>query len=96
MVLQQHSPLKRKFDLVIGWLQKSGLISHYFRQSLRLAATTKEYGGGEEEEAGQEAKEEGAVVALNLDHMQGVFMIAALGWFIACLVFLTEACILKT
>ncbi|KAK4308273.1 hypothetical protein Pmani_020026 [Petrolisthes manimaculis] len=94
MGLQRHSPLKRKFDEVIGWIQQSGILKQAVTQALRLAATTKEYGGGSGGDGGgetvQEVTEEGAVVALNVDHMQGVFMIAALGWFIAVVLFLLE------
>ncbi|KAK3876185.1 hypothetical protein Pcinc_019006 [Petrolisthes cinctipes] len=88
MGLQRHSPLKRKFDEVIGWIQQSGILKIDVRRALRLAATTKEYGGKAE---GQEEEEEGAVVALNVDHMQGVFMVAVIGWFIAIIVFILES-----
>lgn len=47
----------------------------------------QEYGGKTE---GQEGDEEGAVVALNLDHMQGVFMVAVVGWFTATVYFVLE------
>ncbi|KAK3874138.1 hypothetical protein Pcinc_020898 [Petrolisthes cinctipes] len=143
--LQQHSPLKWKFDQVIGWIRQSGFIPHAVKQALRLAAkggqegewrvymnmlywgegvrpvTTwrhhrftsqsqlfpdklddlqgavlKEYGGGGGGEMGQEVTEEGAVVALNVDHMQGVFMITAIGWFIAVVLFLLEIFILRS
>ncbi|KAK4308275.1 hypothetical protein Pmani_020028 [Petrolisthes manimaculis] len=88
MGLQRHSPLKRKFDEVIGWIQQSGILKIDVRRALRLAATTKEYGGKAE---GQEEEEEGTVVALNVDHMQGVFMVAVIGWFIAIIVFILES-----
>lgn len=41
MGLQQHSPLKRKFDEVIGWIQQSGILKNDVGRALRLAATTK-------------------------------------------------------
>ncbi|KAK3874137.1 hypothetical protein Pcinc_020897 [Petrolisthes cinctipes] len=96
MVLQKYSPLKRKFDLVIGWLQQSGLVDHYFRQSLRQAAAIEEEGGGGISgggggDNGEEVVEDEALEALNLDHMQGVFMVAAIGWFIAIHTFIVEA-----
>ncbi|KAK4308272.1 hypothetical protein Pmani_020025 [Petrolisthes manimaculis] len=96
MALQKYSPLKRKFDLVIGWLQHSGLVDHYFRHSLRQAAAIEEEGGGGvsgggDGDNGEEVVEDGVLEALNLDHMQGVFMVAAIGWFIAIHTFIVEA-----
>ncbi|KAK3874140.1 hypothetical protein Pcinc_020900 [Petrolisthes cinctipes] len=98
MGLQQHSPLKRKFDQVIGWIRQSGIIHHAVREALRLAATTKEYGGGDltdSGEAGQVAAETGTVLAFNMDHMQGAFMVAAIGWFTAITVFILETLFLQ-
>ncbi|KAK3876182.1 hypothetical protein Pcinc_019003 [Petrolisthes cinctipes] len=45
---------------------------------------TGEYGGGDltdSGEAGQVAAETGTVLAFNMDHMQGAFMVAAIGWY---------------
>ncbi|KAK3874143.1 hypothetical protein Pcinc_020903 [Petrolisthes cinctipes] len=94
MGLQQHSPLKRKFDEVIGWIQQSGILRQDVTQALRLAATTKEYGAGFGGEVLSE-ESEGTRGALNLDHMQGVFMVAAIGWFIAIHVALIEIFVLR-
>ncbi|KAG7161975.1 Glutamate receptor ionotropic, kainate 2-like 17, partial [Homarus americanus] len=41
MAVQRHSPFKRKFDKVIGWLQQAGLMRQLFLNSLRLAASTE-------------------------------------------------------
>ncbi|XP_045104092.1 ionotropic receptor 93a-like isoform X2 [Portunus trituberculatus] len=41
MALQKHSPLKRKFDTVIGRVVESGLLHHFFQESVRLTATMK-------------------------------------------------------
>lgn len=37
MALQRHSPLKRKFDRVISWMLASGLVRHWFLESLWLS-----------------------------------------------------------
>ncbi|KAK3876189.1 hypothetical protein Pcinc_019010 [Petrolisthes cinctipes] len=98
MALQQHSPLKKVFDEVILRIQQSGILKQSVSDALRLASTTKEYGGdggGGGDEAGQGVEEEGAVVALNLDHMQGVFMVAVIGWFSAVVFYAIEICLFK-
>ncbi|XP_050724654.1 uncharacterized protein LOC127002632 [Eriocheir sinensis] len=86
MALQRNSPLKRKFDEVIKWVVESGLLRRFFVDSLRLAATTKEYGGIKGESPPQNS-----VTALNMDHMQSVFLIAVLGWTAGMLSFGLEA-----
>ncbi|MPC14416.1 Glutamate receptor ionotropic, delta-1 [Portunus trituberculatus] len=37
MALQRNSPLKKKFDHVISWMLASGLVRHWFLESLRLS-----------------------------------------------------------
>lgn len=53
-------------------------------------------GGSEEGVQGEGVEEkEGTVVALNLDHMQGVFLVAAIGWFSAILFYGIELSLFK-
>ncbi|KAK8387406.1 hypothetical protein O3P69_018177 [Scylla paramamosain] len=89
MALQKHSPLKRKFDIVIGWVVQSGLLYHYFQESVRLTATMKgrsnlgqDYGGV--------VMTDRSVVALNLDHLQGLFIISCIVLIPSFLVFALE------
>ncbi|XP_071518019.1 ionotropic receptor 21a-like [Panulirus ornatus] len=82
MGLQQHSPLKRKLDQLMGWIRQSGLVRKFFLDALRLdASLRKDGGGGEGSARGQEdeSREDG-VIPLTIDHMQGVFLITGVGW----------------
>ncbi|XP_071515148.1 ionotropic receptor 21a-like [Panulirus ornatus] len=85
MALQRHSPLKKKVDQVIGRIQQSGLVRHFFLDSVRQAAAyeVKDSDGegdidGDKEEV---AVAEG-VIALGLDHMQGLFLLTGTGWVV--------------
>ncbi|XP_071524373.1 probable glutamate receptor [Panulirus ornatus] len=90
LALQRHSPLK-KFDRVIGLLQQSGLIRQFFLNSLRLATSTEEYSDFAKRGAAQDPAEGGdGITALTLDHLQGIFFIAFLGWFLSALAFVVE------
>ncbi|XP_071544649.1 glutamate receptor U1-like isoform X2 [Panulirus ornatus] len=89
MGLQRHSPLKRRFDQVIGWIQQSGMIRHFFIQSLRRAASTKEY-SGDAGDVMMSLAGEGGVMALTLHHLQGIFLVLVIFWIISLIVFLME------
>lgn len=54
-------------------------------------------GGGEDVdgETGPEDTEDGEIEALNLEHMEGVFMMACIGWFVALHAFIVEAFVCK-
>ncbi|XP_071515152.1 glutamate receptor ionotropic, delta-2-like [Panulirus ornatus] len=101
MALQRHSPLKRKVDKVLGWIRQSGLVRHYFLDSLRQAAAYEEDGHSEDDSGsiggGQEEEVVVAdgVIPLGLDHMQGIFMITIIGWVFCTQVFLFEKVILS-
>ena len=41
MALQRNSPLKRKFDLVIGWMLNGGFVRQFFLDALRISRTQK-------------------------------------------------------
>ncbi|XP_045619614.2 ionotropic receptor 21a [Procambarus clarkii] len=92
MGLQRHSPLKTKVDEVIGWIQQSGLLRKYFLDSLRLAASTKEYKGGDDTgvDGQSDFNHDGGVIPLSLDHLQGAFLILVAGCLIAGCLFLYE------
>ncbi|XP_042873336.1 ionotropic receptor 21a-like [Penaeus japonicus] len=84
LAVQKHSPLKEDLDLVLGRLRDSGLIRQYFLQSLRSAAAAQDLGGSEKE------SEENGVIPLTLDHLQGIFLVACLGWGASATAFLGE------
>ncbi|XP_069938725.1 glutamate receptor ionotropic, delta-1 isoform X3 [Cherax quadricarinatus] len=92
--VQRHSPLKTRFDRVIGWLQHSGLVRQFFLNSLRLAASTQEYRQTKEgiktAVADTPGEGHGEATPLTIDHLQGIFFIVALGWFSSLLVFSLE------
>ncbi|XP_045595258.2 glutamate receptor ionotropic, delta-2-like [Procambarus clarkii] len=93
LAVQRHSPLRWRFDRVIGWLQQSGLIRHFFLTSLRLAASTVEYSKTVEDgPAGEElhGEAEGGVLPLTTEHLQGIFFIIVLGWLLSLFVFFVE------
>ncbi|KAG7161372.1 Ionotropic receptor 21a-like 12 [Homarus americanus] len=41
VALQRYSPLTPKFNQIIGWISQNGLVHHYLRESIRLAASTE-------------------------------------------------------
>ncbi|XP_068204612.1 ionotropic receptor 21a-like [Palaemon carinicauda] len=94
MAVQKHSPLKTKFDKVIGWLQQSGLIRQFFLRSLMMTWSSKEYSGQGQLEQGQESgyteSEMDKNTALSLNHLQGLFFIEAFGLLLSIIVFLFE------
>ncbi|XP_069985349.1 glutamate receptor ionotropic, delta-2-like [Penaeus vannamei] len=97
MAVQRNSPLKRKFDQVIGWMVSAGLIRHFFLDSLRLASSKVKPGaeGTNEDDplyevTGGLATTATGVIPLSLDHVQGIFFILFFGWLLSMLVFFTE------
>ncbi|ROT70514.1 Variant Ionotropic Glutamate Receptor [Penaeus vannamei] len=95
LAVQRHSPLKEKISRAVGHLQSGGLARQYFLQSLRRAAASEGREGSEltlgDAAEGDESSED--VIPLTLDHLQGVFMLALLGWGLSCFVLLAE-CVL--
>ncbi|KAK3874146.1 hypothetical protein Pcinc_020906 [Petrolisthes cinctipes] len=87
IALQRNSALKRKIDIIISWVHESGLVGHENRKALEFAATTKKYGSADKEKS---TNQEEGVVALSIDHMQGLFILVVLGWFVGALVFIME------
>ncbi|KAK4308281.1 hypothetical protein Pmani_020034 [Petrolisthes manimaculis] len=87
IALQRNSALKRKIDIIISWVHESGLVEHENRKALEFAATTKKYGSADKEKS---TNQEEGVVALSIDHMQGLFILVVLGWFVGVLVFIME------
>ncbi|KAK8400201.1 hypothetical protein O3P69_003120 [Scylla paramamosain] len=87
MGLQRRTPLKQKVDEVINWLQQSGLIRHSFETSLRMAASNERNKAADKDEG---EVEEDTLTALNLDHMQGIFLILLVGFLLAAFSFLGE------
>ncbi|XP_063863963.1 glutamate receptor ionotropic, kainate 5-like isoform X2 [Scylla paramamosain] len=100
MAVQRRSPLKAKVDQVIDWIREGGFIPHSFRTSLRKASTSKEYinwsSEGEEEEHQGKKKEKqdkgkgNGLIPLNLDHLQGAFILSLAGLIAAALFFMLE------
>ncbi|XP_064101780.1 ionotropic receptor 21a-like [Macrobrachium nipponense] len=99
MALQRHSPLKRKFDQVIGWMINGGLIRHFFLNSLRLAASVKAREDEEAEAKGEFQGEQDSLVAsqtndgvipISLDHLQSIFFIYIVGCVFSAFFFLAE------
>ncbi|KAK3876187.1 hypothetical protein Pcinc_019008 [Petrolisthes cinctipes] len=76
IALQRNSALKRKIDIIISWVHESGLVGHENRKALEFAATTKKYGSADKEKS---TNQEEGVVALSIDHMQGLFILVVLG-----------------
>ncbi|XP_071514367.1 ionotropic receptor 21a-like [Panulirus ornatus] len=93
--LQRHSPLKKKFDVIIGWIQQSGLYAKFTYESLKLHDSLQEDDGGGVDNMRSEELGEDSVVALTLDNMQGLFLITIFGWFFAALFFVLEKAVLS-
>ncbi|XP_071518329.1 ionotropic receptor 21a-like [Panulirus ornatus] len=88
---QRHSPLKRKFDVYLGMIQDSGLVRKFVIDSLQLDATLRENKTAFDE---SELRTDG-VVALNLDNMQGLFIMTVFGWLCGLLSFMLEKTVLS-
>ncbi|KAK4311064.1 hypothetical protein Pmani_017408 [Petrolisthes manimaculis] len=105
--LQSHSPLKRNLDWAVTWVSESGLVNHWFLDSIRQykifqAEITGGYGSQsstkneEGSEAVMEAKDEDEQVAsLTVDHVQSVFYIMCIGYVTSFLVLLAETCVYR-
>ncbi|XP_050722126.1 glutamate receptor ionotropic, delta-2-like [Eriocheir sinensis] len=99
MALQRHSPLKRKFDRVISWMLESGLVRHWFLESLRLSRKVKTKKNNEyvdetnpvnvTDRPAEDRAVQG-VIPLSINHMQGVFLLFLFGNLSALLVVLLE------
>ncbi|XP_071514593.1 ionotropic receptor 21a-like [Panulirus ornatus] len=89
--LQRHSPLKKKFDVVVGLIQQSGLYSKFTYDSLKLHDSLQKDDGGLDD---SELRTDG-VVALNIDNMQGLFIITVFGWLCGFFSFMLEKTILS-
>ncbi|ROT78016.1 Variant Ionotropic Glutamate Receptor [Penaeus vannamei] len=102
MAVQRNSPLKRKFDQVIGWMVSAGLIRHFF---LASAPSSRALGKRRGVKPGAEGTNEDdplyevtgglattatGVIPLSLDHVQGIFFILFFGWLLSMLVFFAE------
>ncbi|XP_042204109.1 ionotropic receptor 21a-like [Homarus americanus] len=105
MALQRHSPLKTKFDRVISWMIESGLVRHWFLESLRLSRKTREKKTSTKADSfrnGKERTNDGLsesgsdVIPLSIDHMQGVFFILIIGQLLSLVVFFIERCCKKS
>ncbi|XP_042235580.1 ionotropic receptor 21a-like [Homarus americanus] len=96
VALQRYSPLTPKFNQIIGWISQNGLVHHYLRESIRLAASTEEYGGGGSVSDGGGNKQNNspdntnATTPLSLDHLQGIFFVIIFGWVSSSLAFCLE------
>ncbi|XP_071514970.1 ionotropic receptor 21a-like [Panulirus ornatus] len=100
MALQRHSPLKRKVDMVLGWIRQSGLVRYYFVDSLRQAAAYEKDGDDEGDADGGGGGSDQLVVAdgvipLGLDHMQGILLVTVIGWIFSAQAFLLEKTIMS-
>nr|XP_027228074.1 glutamate receptor ionotropic, NMDA 1-like [Penaeus vannamei] len=84
LAVQRHSPLKEQLDKVLGRLRDSGLIRQSFLRSLRRAAAAQDTRGADAE------AEDNGVIPLTLDHLQGIFLVACLGWGASLAAFLAE------
>ncbi|XP_071514549.1 ionotropic receptor 21a-like [Panulirus ornatus] len=96
MGLQRHSPLKTKFDEIMGWIQQSGLVNKFLLQSLQLEASLKKADGGVEGSGSsqEDVAEADGVIPLSIDHMQGLFFITCFGWLSGVISFIFEKLIL--
>ncbi|KAK8376279.1 hypothetical protein O3P69_008761 [Scylla paramamosain] len=97
MALQQNSPLKKKFDHVISWMLASGLVRHWFLESLRLSRKVKtkvsnKVGSQYNTTTSLQLSGIQGVIPLSTDHMQGVFFIYMIGQLMAFLVLVLECC----
>ncbi|XP_071546546.1 uncharacterized protein [Panulirus ornatus] len=90
--LQRHSPLKRKLDAFMGRMQDSGLVWKFVLDSLQLDATLRKRASGDKKNFTSQQEELGAdsVIPLNLDHMQGLFLITCFGLISSSLSFILE------
>ncbi|XP_071514397.1 ionotropic receptor 21a-like [Panulirus ornatus] len=88
--LQRHSPLKKKYDQVLGWLVQGGLVRKFVVDAFRLDSSLEKYGSDDDgSDSGQVTAADG-VIPLSLDHMQGVLVIACFGWFCSAVSFVLE------
>ncbi|KAK3883013.1 hypothetical protein Pcinc_012642, partial [Petrolisthes cinctipes] len=104
--LQSHSPLKPNLDWAVTWVLESGLVNHWFLESIRQykmyqAEVTGGYGTqrSTENEEGSESVmeamdgEDENFVSLTVEHVQSVFYILCMGYVTSLLVLLAETCV---
>ncbi|XP_071522156.1 uncharacterized protein [Panulirus ornatus] len=87
---QSRSPLKPQMDRVIDKIFESGLVAYWFQDSLRLSKQRKDKVDDKDAMGVSDAAMMMMVVPLNLDHMQGMFLILGVSYVISTLVFLAE------
>ncbi|ROT80567.1 Variant Ionotropic Glutamate Receptor [Penaeus vannamei] len=85
VALQRHTPLRRSLDRALEWMVESGLVTHWFSQA--LSRQRKSTNVDSDQTA---SNERDYVTALNLDHMQGIFLILTFGHLASCAVFAVE------
>ncbi|CAL4066314.1 unnamed protein product, partial [Meganyctiphanes norvegica] len=96
MALQRNSPLKRKFDKVILWMIESGLVRRWFLESLRADKQVKQQEKKENSDGkSEDAEDDGGLVSLGLDHMQGAFFLLVIMLVMSILVFFLELCFFR-
>ncbi|KAK4327406.1 hypothetical protein Pmani_002071 [Petrolisthes manimaculis] len=107
-IIESHSPLKRNMDTAVTWVLESGLVNHWFLESIRhYKMYQAEITGGSgsqrstENEVGSEAvmeaknREDKHSISLTVEHVQGVFYILCMGYVTSFLVLLAETCVYK-
>ncbi|XP_064101712.1 uncharacterized protein LOC135212196 [Macrobrachium nipponense] len=91
--VQQHSPLKRRFNQIIGRLVNGGLITKFFTDTLSLVKATQEketQESGDQPDAQNQGGGSSGTVALTLEHMQGLFLIVGMGLALSVMLFAIE------
>ncbi|XP_066983221.1 ionotropic receptor 21a-like [Macrobrachium rosenbergii] len=91
--VQQHSPLKKRFNQIIGRLVNGGLIAKFFTDTLRLVKTAQEQEsqqGGDQTNSQNVTEGSSGTVPLTLEHMQGLFLIAGFGLTLSLTLFAVE------
>ncbi|KAK7078851.1 hypothetical protein SK128_026464 [Halocaridina rubra] len=94
IVYQYGSPLKHQFDLVISWMFEAGITNRFFIDAISRSQQLKKQEEKMKEtvspETYEEEEEEGGVIPLGIDHLQGIFIILAFGCFVSTSVFFLE------
>ncbi|XP_068202897.1 ionotropic receptor 21a-like [Palaemon carinicauda] len=91
--VQEHSPLKKRFNQILGRLVNGGLITKFFTDTLRLVKSTQVKGSQDDGDASNSPNEDatsGGIVPLTIEHMQGLFLITATGLGLSVLAFAIE------
>ncbi|XP_071532715.1 glutamate receptor ionotropic, kainate 2-like [Panulirus ornatus] len=96
--LPRNSPLKSRFDRVIGWIFESGLVRHWKQESYAVYKKNKEEVKGEDANVSNtlvaivagDLGGTGGLVPLSLDHMQSVFYGLLFCFVVSAITFLYE------